>query len=130
MVSEIKLGDVSTTRDFTFVEDTCRGLIGLAETDASIGQTVNIGSNFEISIRDIVQSVSEIMHRPVEIVSDKERIRPEGSEVFRLWCDNSRIKDLTGFSPSVDILSGLSKTIAWFQDPDNLLKYKAQIYNV
>ena len=100
---EIKLGDVTPTRDFNYVDDTCHGFIALAECDESIGQTVNIGSNFEISIGDTLNLIKELMDSDVKFITDKQRIRPEKSEVFRLWCDNSKIKKLTGFKPQVDI---------------------------
>jgi len=129
-VKEIKLGDVTPTRDFNYVDDTCRGFIALAECDESIGETVNIGSNFEISIGDTLNLVKELMNSDVEFVVDENRIRPSKSEVFRLWCDNSKIKELTGFKPQVNIKEGLQKTIDWITQPDNLKKYKSEIYNV
>ena len=127
---EIKLGDVTPTRDFNYVDDTCRGFIALAECDESIGQTVNIGSNFEISIGDTLNLIKELIDSDVKFITDKQRIRPEKSEVFRLWCDNSKIKKLTGFKPQVDIKEGLQKTIDWITQPNNLKKYKSEIYNV
>jgi NAD dependent epimerase/dehydratase len=129
-VKEIKLGDVTPTRDFSYVEDTCRGFIALAECNETIGQTVNIGSNFEISIEDTLNIVKELMKSDVEFILDKNRIRPTKSEVFRLLCDNSKINKLTGFKPQVDIREGLQRTIDWFTRPDNLKKYKSEIYNV
>ena len=129
-IKEIKLGDVTPTRDFNYVDDTCRGFIALAECDESIGETVNIGSNFEISIGDTLNLVKELMNSDVEFVVDENRIRPSKSEVFRLWCDNSKIKELTGFKPQVNIKEGLQKTIDWITQPDNLKKYKSEIYNV
>lgn len=129
-VKEIKLGDTSPTRDFNYVSDTCRGFIALAECDEAIGQTVNLGSNFEISIGDTLDMIRDIMGSDISVVTDDQRIRPEKSEVFRLWCDNTRIQGLTGFKPEVPIRQGLEKTIDWFTKPDNLKKYKANIYNV
>ena len=127
---EIKLGDVTPTRDFNYVDDTCRGFIALAECDESIGQTVNIGSNFEISIGDTLNIIKELMDSDVKFIVDNQRIRPEKSEVFRLWCDNSKIEKLTGFRPKVDIRQGLQKTINWITQPHNLSNYKSEIYNV
>ncbi|MBT4731822.1 NAD-dependent epimerase/dehydratase family protein [Candidatus Woesearchaeota archaeon] len=127
---EIKLGDVTPTRDFNYVDDTCRGFIALAECDDSIGQTVNIGSNFEISIGDTLNLIKELMDSDVLFTFDKERVRPSKSEVFRLWCNNEKMKNLTGFKPSVDIRQGLQKTIDWITQPENLKKYKSEIYNV
>ena len=129
-VKEIKLGDVTPTRDFNFVEDTCRGLVALAEEDKTIGETVNIGSNFEISIADTLNIIKELMNSNVKFITDKQRIRPEKSEVFRLWCDNSKIEELTGFKPKIDIRQGLKKTIDWITQPEHLKNYKSEIYNV
>jgi len=127
---EIKLGDVTPTRDFNYVDDTCRGFIALAECDEAIGQTVNIGSNFEISIGDTLNIIKKLMDSDVEFIVDKDRIRPSKSEVFRLWCDNSKIEKLTGFKPKIDINKGLQRTIDWITQPNNLIRYKSKIYNV
>lgn len=127
---QIKLGDVSPTRDFNYVLDTCRGFIALAEAENTIGQTINIGSNYEISVGDTLHLIKEIMASDVEFVTDENRIRPKDSEVFRLWCDNKKIFDLTGFVPEFDIRRGLEETVKWFTQPDVLKKYKADIYNV
>jgi NAD dependent epimerase/dehydratase len=127
---QIKLGDVSPTRDFNYVEDTCRGFIALAENDSCIGKTINIGSNYEVSVGDTLQLIKEIMKSNVEFILDEQRIRPEKSEVNRLWCDNSKIMQLTNFTPQYDLKSGLIKTIDWFIETDNLTKYKHNIYNV
>ncbi len=129
-VKEIKLGDLTPTRDFNYVEDTCRGFIALAEENKTIGETINIGSNFEISIGDTLNMIKEIMQSDVEFITDEQRIRPEKSEVFRLWCDNAKIEKLTGFKPQVDIRQGLQKTIEWITEPKHLKTYKAKIYNV
>lgn len=126
----INLGDVSPTRDFNYVLDTCRGLLALANEDASIGRTVNIGSNYEISIEETFNLVAKIMGSKVELKVDPQRLRPKKSEVFRLWCDNSLIKKLCGFQPAYSIEAGLSLTIDWFRNKENLKKYKAGIYNV
>lgn len=127
---QIKLGDVTPTRDFNYVADTCRGFLALARCDAAIGQTVNIGSNFEISVGDTLKLIRELMHSDVEFLTDEQRLRPGKSEVFRLWCDNTRIRELTGFTPEYSIRDGLQATIDWFTRPENLAKYKADIYNV
>ena len=129
-VKEIKLGDVSPTRDFNYVEDTCLGFLKLASSPKTIGETVNIGSNFEISVGDTLNIIKEIMNSDVEFITDKQRIRPGKSEVQRLWCDNTKIKNLTGFEPQYSIKQGLEKTIEWFLQEENLKKYKANIYNV
>jgi len=127
---EIKLGDVSPTRDFNYVRDTCRGFIALAESDKAIGETANIGSNFEISVGDTLNKIKELMGSDVEFITDEQRLRPEKSEVFRLWCDNTKIRELTGFEPHYSIDQGLKETIDWFVNPENLAKYKTDIYNV
>ena len=129
-MKEIKLGDVSPTRDFNYVEDTCRGFFALAESDLSIGQTVNIGSNFEISVGDTLDIIKELMDSDVQFTTDEQRIRPEKSEVFRLWCDNTKIEKLVGFKPQVDIREGLQRTINWITKPENLKQYKAHLFNV
>jgi NAD dependent epimerase/dehydratase len=129
-MKEIKLGDLTPTRDFSYVEDTCRGFIALAETNSSIGQTVNIGSNFEISIQDTLSLIKELMDSDVKFISDDVRIRPKKSEVFRLWCDNTKIEKLCKFKPQVDLKDGIQRTIDWFTEPCNLRKYKSDIYNV
>lgn len=129
-IKEIKLGDVSPTRDFNYVEDTCRGFIALASCDKAIGEVVNIGSNYEISVSDTLDLIKRIMNSDVDFITENERIRPEKSEVQRLWCDNSKIESLTGFKPKYSIEEGLAKTIDWFSKKKNLQKYKANIYNV
>lgn len=129
-MKEIKLGDVSPTRDFNYVEDTCAGFLELARCDAAIGRTVNISSNYEISVSDTLNMIRELMNSDVVFLQDEQRLRPGKSEVFRLWGDNSLIRELTGFSPRHDIRAGLQKTIDWFTVPANLAKYKTGLYNV
>lgn len=129
-MKQIKLGDVSPTRDFNYVEDTCRGFLALANCDAVVGQTVNIASNYEISVGDTLNVIRELMGSDVEFITDEQRLRPGKSEVFRLWGDNTRIRELTGFTPQHDIRAGLQKTIDWFTQPHHLAKYKADLYNV
>lgn len=129
-MKQIKLGDTSPTRDFNYVKDVCRGYLQLAACEAAIGQTVNIGSNYEISVQDTLELIKEIMQSDVEFITDQKRIRPEKSEVFRLWCDNGKIKSLTGFKPEFGIREGLEKTVQWFTKPENLAKYKPGLYNV
>ena len=128
--SVLKLGDVSPTRDLNFVIDTCRGFLELAYEPKSIGEVINIGSSSEISVAEVAEIIKEQMGSSIKIVTDKKRIRPEKSEVMRLCCDNSKIKKLTGFKPNVDIQTGLKETISWFLKPENLSKYKSDIYNV
>lgn len=126
----IKLGDVTPTRDFNYVEDTCRGFLALARCDQAVGETVNIGSSFEISIGETANVIREIMRADVEFITDSERLRPGKSEVFRLWADNTKMRTLTGFAPQYGIREGLAETVQWFTSPVNLAKYKTEIYNV
>jgi len=126
---EIKLGDLSPTRDFNYVIDTCRGFVSILESKKSLGEVINIGSNFEISIKDTLNLIKKLMNSDVIFEEDKDRIRPEKSEVFRLWCDNKKINELTGFKPKFDIKDGLVETIDWFSIPENLRFFKHNIYN-
>ena len=127
---QIKLGDLTPTRDFNYVLDTCRGFIALAESDKTIGEVINIGSGVEISVGDTLNLIKKIMNSDVEFITDEQRIRPEKSEVFRLCCDNTKIHELTGFKPEYSLKKGLKGTINWFTDPDNFSRYKTDIYNV
>ena len=127
---EIKLGDISPTRDFNYVEDCCRGFILLAESQKTIGETVNIGSNSEISIGDTFKLIKKLMSSDVIIINDDQRNRPKNSEVFRLWCDNKKIYELVGYKPETNIQDGLKKTIDWMCRPENLKIYKSEIYNI
>jgi NAD dependent epimerase/dehydratase len=129
-MKEIKLGDLSPTRDFNYVADTCRGYLELTKCDQAIGETVNIGSNYEISIKDTLDLIKDIMNSDVRFIAEEQRIRPQNSEVFRLWCDNTKIRTLTGFEPNYSIREGLEKTVEWFTKPENLAKYKPGLYNL
>lgn len=127
---EIKVGDVTPTRDFNYVEDTCSGFIAVAKCDDLVGHEVNVGSNFEISVADTFELIKKIMQSDVKFVVDDSRIRPEKSEVQRLWCDNSKIIKHTNFKPNYSFEQGLGKTVEWFLKSENLKKYKTTIYNV
>ncbi len=127
---QIKLGDITPTRDFNYVADTCQGFLELALCEKAIGETVNIGSNFEISVGDTLNLIRELMKSDVEFLIEEQRLRPGKSEVFRLWCDNTKMRDLTGFVPAYDIRSGLRATVEWFTRAENLAKYKTNIYNL
>lgn len=127
---QIELGDLSPTRDFNYVTDTCHGFIALAESDKTLGETVNIGSNTEISIADTLSLIKQIMGCECETIVDDQRLRPINSEVNRLCCDNRKIKALTNFQSMTSLRDGLQKTITWFSNPDNLKQYKSTIYNV
>ena len=127
---QIQLGDISPTRDFNYVLDTCKGFIALVQSDKTIGEVVNIGSGVEISVADTLGLIKKIMNSDVQFITDEQRVRPKDSEVFRLCCDNTRIKQLTGFAPDYSLEKGLTKTIEWLSDPQNLSRYKTDIYNV
>jgi len=126
----ITLGSLHPTRDFSHVEDTCQGFLALAECDAAVGETVNTGSNQEISVGDAVKLIAELLQVAVTVQTAGERVRPQGSEVERLWCDNAKLERLTGFRPQISLRDGLTKTIAWFRENHNLQRYKADLYNV
>jgi nucleoside-diphosphate-sugar epimerase len=133
-VPRIRLGATHPTRDFNYVIDTVRGFVALAQSDAAVGQVVNIGSNYEISIGDTARLIARLMGREVEIESDEQRLRPAASEVERLWADNARAKALSGWEPEYAGLSGLEcglkETIDWFCRPEHLRRYKVGRYNV
>lgn len=129
-VQEIKLGDVSPTRDFNYVIDTCEALISLIMNEESIGKTINIGSNTENSVLETVNLIKEIMNSSVEIIYDRARTRPENSEVHRLVCDDTLLKSITKHSHKYDLKSGLEQTIEWFSSKNNLKLYKADQFNV
>ena len=131
---KINLGSVTPTRDFSYVDDTTSGFIAALESDAVIGETVNLGANFEISIHDTVLLTAKLMGTDIEIESSKERSRPNKSEVERLWADNSKAKELLGWKPTYvgpeGLSLGLEKTISWFKDQTNLSRYKTDEYNI
>ncbi|WP_157263641.1 NAD-dependent 4,6-dehydratase LegB [Azohydromonas aeria] len=130
----IKLGAVHPTRDFNYVRDTVRGFVAVAECDAAVGQVVNVGSNYEVSVGDTARLIAEIMGRDVEFTCDEQRMRPAGSEVERLWADNTRARELAGWSPEYPgmegLRRGLAETVEWFSQRDNLRRYKAGLYNI
>lgn len=131
---KLKLGAVHPTRDFNYVKDTVSGFIAVAESDASIGEVINIGSNYEISVGDSAHMIADIMGAKVEIETDAIRLRPEKSEVERLWADNTKARELLGWTPAYagrdGLRRGLTETVAWFADPRNLAMYKAGTYNL
>jgi NAD dependent epimerase/dehydratase len=127
---ELKLGDIRPTRDFNFVTDTCNGFIAIAESETTVGKEINIASNVEISMESTLNMIKDIMLSNVKFIRDEQRIRPENSEVHRLWGDNSLIKSLTGYKPIYDIRKGLELTCDWFKQTENLKKYKAGIYSI
>lgn len=125
----IKVGDLSPTRDFNYVDDTCRGFIALAEAPGIEGREINIASGTEISMADTLNTIAEVMGRKVDFEVDPARLRPGKSEVRRLCGDNTLISSLTDWRPQVDLREGLLRTVRWFTDPANLSKYKSDIYN-
>ena len=127
---EISIGDLTPTRDLNYVKDTCAGFYELATTDNINGETINIGSNYEVSMLDLFNIIKNLMNVDSIPLTDNSRIRPSKSEVTRLWCDNSKIKTLTNFTPEFTLQSGLENTINWFTNTENLKKYKTDIYNV
>lgn len=131
---QIKLGSLTPTRDFTFVRDTARGFIQAMQCDAAVGRVTNIGAGFEISIGDTVSTIAEAMGAEVEVVQDESRMRPEASEVERLFAGTEQAQELFGWNPAFGgrdgFLRGLAETAEWFQDPANLAAYKTDRYNI
>ncbi|MDO9112927.1 MAG: NAD-dependent 4,6-dehydratase LegB [Polaromonas sp.] len=131
---QIKLGAVSPTRDFNFVQDTVAGFIAILNSDQGLGEVVNLGSNFEISIGETARLIAEVMNVEIEILTDEARLRPENSEVERLWAGNAKAKELFGWNPEYGgregFKRGLAETAGWFTKPDNLRAYKTDIYNL
>ena len=131
---KIKLGSLLPTRDFNYVWDTVAGFIAALYSNNGLGETVNLGSNFEISIGDTAKLIAEVMNTEIEIIADEVRMRPNNSEVDRLWADNKKARDLFGWQPSYGGLEGfrqgLIETAEWFSLEDNLRRYKADIYNI
>lgn len=126
---EIKVGDLSPTRDFNYVEDTCRGFLAIARSDKTVGEEINIATGVEASMQETLDTIKDIMGSDTKWVVDPQRLRPKDSEVFRLLGNNEKIKALTGWQPQVTLRQGLEKTVEWFCNPVNLSRYKAGIYN-
>jgi NAD dependent epimerase/dehydratase len=131
---QIKLGAISPTRDFNFVQDTVAGFIAAMTSEAGLGEVVNFGSNFEISIGETAQLIAEVMNAEIDIQTDEVRLRPEKSEVERLWADNRKAQELFGWQPAYagreGLKRGLMETANWFLLEQNLRAYKTDIYNV
>ncbi len=131
---QIKLGALSPTRDFNYVADTVAGFIAALKSEKSVGEVINIGSNFEISIGDTAHAIAKVMGAEIEIVSDEQRLRPEKSEVERLWASNEKAGELLGWHPEYGGLEGfhrgLKESVAWFSKPSHLESYKSEIYNL
>ena len=131
---EVKLGSLSPTRDFSFVRDTANGFLAAAMSDAIIGQTVNLGSGFEISIQETAETIAKLMNVELKLANDEQRVRPESSEVERLHASIQKAKEVLGWQPQLKGLegfkAGLKQTIDWFSNPTNLARYKADRYNL
>ena len=126
----IRVGDLSPTRDFNYVADTCRGFIEIARSPLTVGEEVNIATGTEVTMQQTLDTIARIMNADITWERDPARIRPSKSEVFRLCGDNTKIKNLTGWSPQVSLEEGLRRTVEWFTTPGNLAGYKTGIYNV
>ena len=131
---DIKLGALHPTRDFSYVTDTVRGFVAVAESEAAVGQAVNIGSNFEISIREVAELTGKVMGADITISSENKRLRPAKSEVDRLYADTTKARKLTGWKPEFGGLDGfaegLRRTAGWFSKKENLAKYKPNTYTL
>lgn len=131
---QISLGALYPTRDFNFVDDTCSAFLALAACDDALGRVVNAASNFEVSIGDTAKLIAEVMNVDMQILTDDQRLRPEGSEVNRLFGDNTLLRNLTGWQPAFGGLDGfrlgLSQTAEWFSNPANLARYRPGTYTV
>jgi NAD dependent epimerase/dehydratase len=131
---QIKLGATSPTRDFNYVQDTVAGFIAALAAEGGLGEVVNFGSNFEISIGDTARAIAEVMKADIEIVADEARLRPVKSEVERLWADNAKARELFGWQPAYGSFDGfkrgLGETVEWFTQTRNLRGYKADVYNL
>jgi NAD dependent epimerase/dehydratase len=131
---QIKLGAVSPTRDFNYVQDTVAGFIAAMNSEQGLGEVVNFGSNFEISIGDTAQLIAEAMNVKIDVITDETRLRPADSEVERLWADNTKAKQLFGWQPAYGgregFKRGIAETAEWFEHSGNLRNYKADVYNV
>ena len=130
--TDVHLGLLTPTRDFTFVKDTAAAFtaVGSAPAEAVVGRVLNAGTGREIAIGDLATTIGQIMDRPVHPVGDDQRLRPEGSEVMRLVCDASALREATGWEPRYTLEEGLRETAAWFGRPENLARYRSDEYNV
>jgi NAD dependent epimerase/dehydratase len=132
--NQIKLGALHPTRDFNYVLDTVRGFFAMAEADRSIGEVINLGSNYEITIQQTAEIIAGLMGRDLSVVTEEVRLRPSESEVERLWADNQKAKQFLGWEPLFAGLEGLKRgleiTIEWFLKPENLAKYKTESYSI
>ncbi len=128
--TEIKLGDLTPTRDLLFVKDTAQGFAKIAMCDTLIGHEVNIATQSEISVGDLAQSIIDLINPEARVIGDEQRLRPAKSEVFRLFGSNEKLKKHTDWVQKYSLQEGLAQTIEWFRNEDNLRQYKADIYNI
>jgi len=128
--TEIKLGDTTPTRDLLFVKDTVRAFEAIANCNELIGHEVNIATNSEISIQEVADLLIQQINPKAKIITDEDRIRPEKSEVFRLYGDNTKLNNLTGWEPKTDFTQAILQTVGWFAHKKNLSHYKSDIYNL
>lgn len=130
----IKLGALTPTRDFNYVSDTVSGFMAALATNRGLGEIINVGSNFEVSIEDTAKNIAYVMGADIEIQTDEQRIRPLSSEVERLCASNLKAQKLLGWTPKFAGIEGLRRglvsTVAWFKEPENLAGYKSKIYNI
>lgn len=126
---EIKIGDLSPTRDFNYVRDTCRGFLAIARADGTAGEEINIATGTEVSMKETLETIARLMGADIRWTVDPARLRPSKSEVRRLLGDASKLRTLTGWKPETSLEEGLRHTIGWFTDPENLKMYKSDIYN-
>lgn len=127
---EIKLGSLTPTRDFNYVKDTAKGFIEIAKSEKTIGEEINIATCREISIKQLAEELIKQINKDAKIICDEDRLRPDKSEVNRLLGSNEKIKRLTNWNPNFTFEKGIKETIEWFNKPENLVKYKADIYNI
>jgi NAD dependent epimerase/dehydratase len=132
--TNIKLGAIHPTRDFNYVKDTVDGFIAVMKSEKSLGEVINIGSNYEISIGETAELIAQVMGKKIAIETEEQRLRPDNSEVERLWASNQKAADLLGWKPQYGdkegFERGLQETIEWFTNPKNLMQYKTDVYNI
>jgi len=130
----VRLGSLDPTRDFSFVSDTVGGFVSAIGNGNTFGQVINLGSGFEVSIAETVEMIAKVMGVTTDVLTQEERVRPPLSEVDRLWADNSKARKLLGWQPTYGGIEGfkrgLEETVAWFSEPENLVRYKTDVYNV
>ena len=127
---KIKIGNLNSTRDFIFVEDLCVAYEKILKSKMLFGEVINVGSNFEISIRDLIFKISKIMNIKTKIQIEKKRVRPKNSEVYRLKCNNSKLVKFTSWKPKYSFEKGIIEVIKWMRNDENINYYKSDDYNI